>query len=224
MTTITDNETVTGEAETTGKAEVPAQQAAEASKVDGRGAQDGKKRKGSKQPKGKPAAENNAADAVLAPAAEVSDQAASAEGRQVGKGEPGKPADEVLASYPNLAAWPVSAGPVPLQTHILTARALGMGAGTKRELAVAAYLRDEASQFTLVQVGEALRAVLGGEFNVQRNVANSLQSGGLVKINKVTVDEGTSYRLELTAKGEAKVNKWLVEHEPSGPDRPKSTT
>jgi hypothetical protein len=115
-----------------------------------------------------------------------------------------------------LAAWTVSAGPAPLRTHILTARALGMGAGTKRELAVAAYLRDEANQFTLSKVAEALRAVLGGEFNVQRNVVNGLQAGGLVKINKVTAEDGTSYRLELTAKGEARVNKWLAEHGHAG--------
>jgi hypothetical protein len=55
-----------------------------------------------------------------------------------------------------------------------------MGPGTKRELAVAAYLRDEAGQYTLIRVAEALRAVLGGEFNVQRNVVKTLDAHGLV--------------------------------------------
>ncbi len=87
-----------------------------------------------------------------------------------------------------------------------------MGAGTKRELAVAAYLRDQASQYTLVQVAEALRAVLGGEFNVQRNVVNGLHAGGLVKISKITTEGiGTSFRLELTHQGEEKVKAWLAE-------------
>jgi hypothetical protein len=125
--------------------------------------------------------------------------------------KPDKPSDDVLASYPNLAAWPASAGPAPLSAHILTAPALGMGAGTKRELAVAAYLRDEAGQFTLVQVAEALRAVLGGEFNVQRNVVKGLEADGLAKLSKVTTEGvGTSFRLELTPQGQDKVNRWLA--------------
>ena len=119
----------------------------------------------------------------------------------------------VLASYPNLAAWPTSAGPAPLPAHILTARALGMGPGTKRELAVAAYLRADAGQFTLIQVAEALRAVLGGEFNVQRNVVKTLEADGLVKVNKViTEGTGTSLHLELTAAGETRVREWLAAH------------
>jgi hypothetical protein len=88
-----------------------------------------------------------------------------------------------------------------------------MGPGTKRELAVAAYLRDEASQHTLVQVAEALGAVLGGEFNVQRNVVKGLETDGLVTLNKVTTaGVGTSFRLELTPQGQAKVDKWLAAH------------
>jgi hypothetical protein len=134
-------------------------------------------------------------------------------GKQPGKtekGEPSSPPDDPLASYPNLAAWPVSAGPAPLPAHILAARAVGMGPGTKRELAVAAYLREDAGQFTLVQVAEALRAVLGGEFNVQRNVVKGLEADGLVKLNKVTTEGvGTSYHLQLTAAGETQVKKWL---------------
>jgi hypothetical protein len=222
MNNVTEKEVSDGQAEALGLANpIVANEAS-----DSTGAEGGKKRKGPKQPKSKPTAQKNAGDAVPATPAETPDQAATNadDGTQAVKGEPGKPDNDVLTSYPNLAAWPVSCGPAPLPTHILTARALGMGAGTKRELAVAAYLRDDAGQFTLVQVAEALRAVLGGEFNVQRNVANNLQSGGLVKINKATVENGTSYRLELTEKGEAKVKKWLAENEPSQKDRLKSTT
>jgi hypothetical protein len=51
----------------------------------------------------------------------------------------------------------------------------------------------------------------GGELNVQRNVVKGLQADGMVKLNKVTTDGvGTSYQLELTAAGEAKVNSWLA--------------
>ncbi len=76
---------------------------------------------------------------------------------------------------------------------------------------MAAYLRDEASQHTLIQVAEALRAVLGGEFNVQRNVVKGLETAGLVRLNKVTTDGvGTSFRLELTPQGQAKADKWLA--------------
>jgi hypothetical protein len=94
-----------------------------------------------------------------------------------------------------------------------------MGPGTKRELAVAAHLRDEASQFTLVQVAEALRAVLGGELNVQRNVVKGLEADALVKLDKVTTEGvGTSFHLELTAKGQAEVNRWLADHKAAGPN------
>jgi hypothetical protein len=214
MTHIAETESLNGEAEAAAQASPVVHQPNEASNADRTATEGGKRRKGQKQPKSKPAAENKAADIVLAPADEMADQAGgNAEGAQAGKEELGKPADDVLTSYPNLAAWPANAGPVPLQTHLLTARALGMGAGTKRELAVAAYLRDEAGQFTLTTVAEALRAVLGGEFNVQRNVANSLQSGGFVKVTKGTTEGGASYHLELTEKGQAKVNEGLAERE-----------
>jgi hypothetical protein len=147
------------------------------------------------------------------PPAEAAGKPKSKAARKEAAGEAGKPADDVLGSYPNLGGWPANAGPVPSSKRILTARALGMGAGTKRELAVAAYLRDEANGFALSNVAEAVRAVLGGEYNVQRNVATGLEAAGLAKINKVMVEgAGTSFRLELTAKGEAKVETWLAEH------------
>jgi hypothetical protein len=149
-------------------------------------------------------------DGTVAPSATVQ-TAKKSKDKQPEKDEPSSPPDDPLASYPNLAAWPPSAGPAPLPAHILTARALGMGPGTKRELAVAAYLRDEASQHTLVQVAEALRAVLGGEFNVQRNVVKGLETDGLVRLNKITTEGvGTSFHLQLMPQGQAKVDKWLT--------------
>jgi hypothetical protein len=172
--------------------------------VDNKG---GKKRKAPKQPKTKSvgAAENDGGGSPVAAGA----TAEVAADEQAGKSEEGgatSAADYALAAYRNLGAWPESAGP------------------TKRELAVAAYLRDEAGQFTLIQVAEALRAVLGGEFNVQRNVVKGLEADGLVKINKVTIEGvGTSFHLELTAAGEAKVNEWLVEHQGARPDATKPT-
>jgi hypothetical protein len=178
----------------------------------------GKRRKVPKQPKAKKvaAAESNESSVSVAGGA----TAETAADERAGKSEQGGPtnaADDVLAAYPNLQAWPESAGPAPLPMHILTARALGMGPGTKRELAVAAYLRDEAGQFTLVQVAEALRAVLGGEFNVQRNVVKGLEADGLAKLSKITTEVvGTAFHLELTAVGETKVSKWLAEREGPG--------
>jgi hypothetical protein len=182
--------------------------------VDNKG---GKKRKAPKQPKAKKvtAAEKDGS-AAGAPAEPV----AAEQARKAEQGGPATSADDVLVSYPNLAAWPESAGPAPLPAHILTARALGMGPGTKRELAVAAYLRDEAGQYTLIRVAEALRAVLGGEFNVQRNVVKGLEADGLVKLNKVTIEGvGTSFHLELTAAGEKKVTAWMAELGDGGADR-----
>jgi hypothetical protein len=171
-------------------------------------------RKAPKQSKSKnETAAEGAAGGSVAPFA-TAQTAKKSKDKQPGKSEKDKlssPPADPLASYPNLAAWPLSAGPAPLPAHILTARALGMGPGTKRELAVAAYLRDEASQHTLVQVAEGLRAVLGGEFNVQRNVVKGLETDGLVRLNKVTIEGvGTSFRLELTPQGQAKVDKWLA--------------
>jgi hypothetical protein len=170
--------------------------------------------------------QGDAGSESIAPGA-TTETASKAKGMRASKtenSESGKPTDDVVVSYPNLAAWPVSAGPAPLPAHILTARALGMGPGTKRELAVASYLRDEASQFTLIQVAEALRAVLGGEFNVQRNVVKGLEADGLVTLNKVTTEGvGTSFHLELTLKGHAEVNRWLAEHKGAGLDGTKPT-
>jgi hypothetical protein len=174
----------------------------------------GKERKAPKQSKAKSAtgARSEGGGAPIAGGGTAETAAAN----EAGKSEQGGPAGsavDVLASYPNLGAWPVSAGSVPLPAHILAARALGIGPGTKRELAVAAYLRGEAGQFTLIQVAEALRAVLGGEFNVQRNVVKGLEADGLVKLTKITKEVGgTSFHLELTATGVATVNKWLAEN------------
>jgi hypothetical protein len=185
----------------------------------------GKKRKAPKHPKTKVAtgaeSEGSSGPVAAGAGAEMATDERLAESQE---GGPTKAADDVLASYPNLSAWPTGAGPAPLPAHILAARALGMGPGTKRELAVAAYLRCEAAQFTLIQVAEALRAVLGGELNVQRNVVKGLKADGLVELNKVTIEGvGTSFHLELTQEGETKVNKWLAEHQDAGPEAAKPT-
>jgi hypothetical protein len=171
----------------------------------------GKKRKAPKAPKAKnvTAAEKDGGYAGATVETALNEQARESE-----QGGANYAADDVLASYPNLGAWPVSAGPAPLPAHISIARALGMGPGTKRELAVAAYLRDDAGQYTLIQVADALRAVLGGEFNVQRNVVKGLEADGLVKLNKVTTEGvGTSFHLELTSAGAAQLKKWLAQRD-----------
>ena len=120
--------------------------------------------------------------------------------------------DPYLGSYPQLKQWPKAAGLPPTRDHIITARALGVGRpGTKRELAVAAYLRDDAGLYHTGVIAAALVRVVGGTFNPMLNVVNRdlYASMGLIKTPlKVKVDGGTSYRLELNSKGVAKVERF----------------
>ncbi len=124
-----------------------------------------------------------------------------------------KPVDDILGSYPKLKSWPTKCGEAPSRDLIIMARGLAVGRpGTKRELAVAAYLRDCAGSFNTQLVAAALQHVVGGTFNPMLNVVNrDVCSGmGLGKVIKAKVEGGTSYRLELNAKGRARVAKFMA--------------
>jgi hypothetical protein len=105
--------------------------------------------------------------------------------------------------YGNMTAWPQHAGPPPSLDDIITARAMHIGKpGTKRELAIAAYLRECANTVPTGVVAAALQAVLKGDLNPLHNVANadferSLQYGRVIKTK---VGSGTAYKLQLFEK------------------------
>lgn len=127
--------------------------------------------------------------------------------------------DAYLGAYPKLKAWPKAAGAAPTRMHIVMARALlnsPRAAGSKRELAIAAYLRDDAASVNTHLVAKALADVVGGTLNPLLNVVNRDVAGAnglnLGKCIKAKVEGGTSYRLELNARGKARVAKYLATH------------
>lgn len=106
--------------------------------------------------------------------------------------------------YPHMANWPSIAGPPPTVDDIITIRGLGkFTAGTKRELALAAYNRECASQYNTKLVAAALAEVMpGSKYNPMHNVANiefetALQYG---KVLKTKVGGGTAYKLQMFEK------------------------
>ena len=111
--------------------------------------------------------------------------------------------------YPNMSNWPVdTCGLPPSIFDIKRARAFAMGKpGTKRELAVAAYLRDTAAQYDTKAVAWALQQVIGGAFNPLLNVINAdfVGSAKLGSVIKAKVGNGTAYKLVLNDKGMAKL-------------------
>jgi hypothetical protein len=124
-------------------------------------------------------------------------------------------ADQWLSSYPNLKKWPKAAGPAPTRLHIATARALNIWrGGTKHELAVAAYCRDDATEYSVKTVAVALQCVLGGVYNPIMNAVNADIDAtyGYGKAHKVKVGTQTAYRVEFSAKGRAKVDKYFAEN------------
>ena len=111
--------------------------------------------------------------------------------------------------YPNMSNWPVdTCGQPPTIFDIKRARVFAMGKpGTKRELAVAAYLRDTAAQYDTKAVAWALQQVIGGAFNPLLNVINAdfVGSAKLGTVIKAKVGNGTAYKLVLNDKAMAKL-------------------
>ena len=136
--------------------------------------------------------------------------------KRIAKAKPEKaPIDPIMGNYPKLKAWPAKAGHAPDKVCIASARALlgsPRSAGSKRELAIAAYLRADSGKYHVGLVADALMKVCGGSFNPLLNVINAdiERSMGLGKCIKAKVEGGTSYRLELNAKGKARVAKYLT--------------
>jgi hypothetical protein len=130
--------------------------------------------------------------------------------------------DAIYGPYGNkLKFWPKAAGPVPTRDQLITARALLAGGrpASKRELAVAAYLRPQAGNYTTHQIGVALSTVFNNAFNEILNVVNielvdthRLCTATKVKITPKGDRTGTSYSLALTPKGEKAVKQWRADH------------
>ncbi len=122
-----------------------------------------------------------------------------------------------MSAYPRIKAWPAKAGTAPDKVLIASARALlgsSRSAGSKRELAIAAYLRADSGTYAVGLVADALQRVCGGSFNPLLNVINAdiernMNLGKCIKA-KVADGKATSYRLELNAKGRARVAKALL--------------
>jgi hypothetical protein len=98
---------------------------------------------------------------------------------------------EKVGYFPNLEAWPRDkAGPPPSRDNIIAARALlGGNQSSKRELAVAAYLRPDALKYHTGQVALALQLVRGGSFNPLLNVVNRdlVRKWKLGEVDKVKI-------------------------------------
>lgn len=118
------------------------------------------------------------------------------------------------ASY-NMKAWREKLwGPAPTRDHIVTAHALGATKGfTKQLLAVAAYLRPCAADYSCVMIGHALEAVCPtGSPDVKLNVVNDRLMGMTPRPVELVTGKGSdgkkSYALSLTKAGERMVMKY----------------
>jgi hypothetical protein len=158
-----------------------------------------------------------------------------AKGKGKGKGlvtakAPSKAPKAVAAKVPSdpyvgpfkLKAWPKSAGPAPSRDQLIDAHALLGGKtatlGSKKLLAVAAYLRPTAVEYTTDAVAIALQAacIPGGSRDPKLNVFNhDLGCNGniaaqhrLVDHVKTKVNGGTAYAAVLNKRGAAVVAKY----------------
>lgn len=127
-----------------------------------------------------------------------------------------KPVDAVTGVYPGLKRWPAKAGPVPSRAELIMARAMLRSKiiGTKRELAAAAYLRPCANDYSVVGcIDLALQAVFqGSSLNPIMNAVNEtlVRAYGYVTPIKVKAGRHTSYRLQLTGKGKAVIERYAT--------------
>jgi len=125
-----------------------------------------------------------------------------------------KPGDPYTGSYANLKTWPRDkAGPPPSRDNIIAARALlasNASNGTKRELAVAAYLRPDALKYHTNQVALALQLVCGGSLNPLLNVANRdlERKWKLGRVHKVKIEGGTAYQFRPNETGLRRIEKF----------------
>jgi hypothetical protein len=123
-----------------------------------------------------------------------------------------KPGDPYTGSYANLKAWPRDkAGPPPSRDNIIAARGLvGSNRPSKRELAVAAYLRSVALKYHTNQVALALQLVCGGSLNPLLNVANRdlERKWNLGKVHKVKIEGGTAYQFRPNETGLRRIEKF----------------
>lgn len=142
---------------------------------------------------------------------------AKGNGKAVAKaGKVDQPVDAVTGVYPGLKRWPAKAGPVPSRVEIIMARAMLRSKiiGTKRELAAAAYLRLCANDYPVVGcIDLALQAVFtGSSLNPIMNAVNEtlVRAYGYVTPIKVKAGRHTSYRLQLTGKGKAVIERYAT--------------
>ena len=137
--------------------------------------------------------------------------------------------DPYTASY-NMKAWREKLwGPAPTREHIVTAHALGATKGfTKQLLAVAAYLRPCAADYSCVMIGHALEAVCPtGSPDVKLNVVNDRLLGMTPRPVELIMGKGgdgkKSYRLELTKAGQRMIDRYradkgMTDHVMPAPD------
>lgn len=126
--------------------------------------------------------------------------------------------DPYTASY-NMKAWREKLwGPAPTREHIVTAHALGATKGfTKQLLAVAAYLRPCAGDYSCVMIGHALEAVCPtGSPDVKLNVVNDRLLGMTPRPvellpNTKGIDGKKSYALVLTKAGQRMVERYRAD-------------
>jgi hypothetical protein len=122
-----------------------------------------------------------------------------------------KPGDPYTGSY-NLQGWPRDeAGPPPSRDNIIAARALlGSNEPSKRELAVAAYLRSDGLKYHTNQVARALQLVRGGALNPLLNVVNRdlVRKWKLGEVHKVKIEGGTAYQFRPNEAGLRRIEKF----------------
>jgi hypothetical protein len=132
---------------------------------------------------------------------------------------PAKPKDVITGPYAGaLKRWPKAYGPVPTRIELAKARALvGGRAGSKRELAVAAYLRPCAGSYTTGMVAWATKAVFNDTYNPILNVVNAeLGADGAKLVNVVKTKihpkghkAGLAYVLTPTKAGQRVIDKFF---------------
>lgn len=125
--------------------------------------------------------------------------------------------DPYTASY-NMKAWREKLwGPAPTRDHIVTAHALGATKGfTKQLLAVAAYLRPCAGDYSCVMIGHALEAVCPtGSPDVKLNVVNDRLMGMTPRPVELVTGKGSdgkkSYALSLTEAGQRMLERYKAD-------------
>lgn len=104
--------------------------------------------------------------------------------------------------YTNMTAWPADCGAPPSPELIMQVRCLHIAKpATKRELALATYIRETALNYNTQQVAYALQQAMGGQFNPILNAVNiTFKYMKLGECVTAKVNNGTAYKLILNDK------------------------